>query len=100
MTDRRLLLLPVDVIVANVNQFVRGWGAYFRYGNSARHFDKIRACMRMRMVLVIAKRHKRSRGFCWHVVAFASRGWSPRRRRRASYGAGELMRELTTRCRR
>jgi RNA-directed DNA polymerase len=72
LTDRSKLLLPVEVIVANVNRFVRGWAAYFRYGNSARHFDKIRAYMRMRMVLVIAKRHKRSRAFGWHVVAFAS----------------------------
>jgi RNA-directed DNA polymerase len=72
LTDRSRLLLPVDVIVGSVNRFVRGWAAYFRYGNSARHFDKIRAYMRMRMVLVIAKRHKRSRAFGWHVVAFAS----------------------------
>ncbi|WP_217899331.1 group II intron reverse transcriptase/maturase [Blastococcus mobilis] len=42
LTDRSKLLLPVEVIVANVNRFVRGWAAYFRYGNSSRHFDKIR----------------------------------------------------------
>jgi RNA-directed DNA polymerase len=72
LTDRRWLLLPVEEIVSRVNRFVRGWAAYFRYGNSARHFDKIGAYMRMRMMLVIAKRHKRSRAFGWHVVAFAS----------------------------
>jgi RNA-directed DNA polymerase len=72
LTDRRLLLLPVEEIVARVNRFVRGWTAYFRYGNSARHFDKIRAYMRMRLALFIAKRHHRSRAFGWHVVAFAS----------------------------
>jgi hypothetical protein len=72
LTDRRLLLLPVEVVVANVNRFVRGWSAYFRYGNSARHFDKIRAYARMRLALFIAKRHHRSRAFGWHVVASAS----------------------------
>jgi len=72
LTARSLLLLPVEVIVANVNRFVRGWVAYFRYGNSARHFEKIRAYMRLRMVLVIAKRHRRSREFGWSVVHFAS----------------------------
>jgi RNA-directed DNA polymerase len=72
LTDRRLLLLPVEMIVANVNRFVRGWAAYFRYGNSARHFDKIRGYLRMRLALFIAKRHKRSRAFGWQVVAFAS----------------------------
>jgi len=72
LTARSLLLLPVEVIVANINRFVRGWAAYFRYGNSARHFEKIRAYMRLRMVLVIAKRHRRSREFGWSVVHFAS----------------------------
>jgi group II intron reverse transcriptase/maturase len=72
LTERRLLLLPVEVIVANVNRFVRGWAAYFRYGNSARHFDKIRGYMRLRMALVVAKRHRRSRGFGWSVVHHVS----------------------------
>ena len=25
----------------DLNQFLRGWAGYFRYGNSARHFDTI-----------------------------------------------------------
>jgi group II intron reverse transcriptase/maturase len=72
LTDRSKLLLPVEVIVANVNRFVRGWSAYFRYGNSARHFDKIRGYLRMRLALVISKRHRRSRAFGWSVVSYAS----------------------------
>src|SRR5664279_970114 len=42
LTDRSRLLLPVEVIVTNANRFVRGWAAYFRYGNSAHHFGKIK----------------------------------------------------------
>ena len=72
LTDRSRLLLPVEVIVAAVNRFVRGWAAYFRYGNSARHFDKIRGYMGMRLALVISKRHKRSRGWGRSVVFFQS----------------------------
>ncbi|WP_353962469.1 group II intron maturase-specific domain-containing protein [Streptomyces sp. NBC_01221] len=56
------------------NAFLRGWAAYFRFGNSARHFDKIGSYARMRMAGFLAKRHRRSRGFGWSVVAFASRG--------------------------
>ena len=41
LTDRSRLLLPVEAIVQDVNRFLRGWAGYFRYGNSARHFDKI-----------------------------------------------------------
>ena len=72
LTDRRRLLLPVEVIVAELNRFVRGWAAYFRFGNSARHFDKITDYSRMRLALFLAKRHRRSRAFGWSVVAFAS----------------------------
>ena len=72
LTDRSLLLLPVEAIVMNVNRFVRGWAAYFRYGNSTRHFDKIKGYMRMRLALVISKRHKRSRAFGRSVVFFRS----------------------------
>jgi Group II intron, maturase-specific domain/Reverse transcriptase (RNA-dependent DNA polymerase) len=72
LTDRRFLLLPVDEVVARVNRFVRGWSAYFRYGNSTRHFDKIQGYLRMRLAMFVAKRHHRSRAFGWHVIAFAS----------------------------
>jgi hypothetical protein len=43
-----------------------------RYGNSARHFDKIMGYARMRLAGVIAKRHRRSRAFGWSVIAFQS----------------------------
>jgi hypothetical protein len=72
LSDRSQLLLPVEVIVANVNRFVRGWAAYFRYGNSTRHFDKIQGYLRMRLALVISKRHQRSRAFGRSVVFFQS----------------------------
>ena len=72
LTDRRRLLLSVEWIVQDINQVLRGWAAYFRYGNSARHFDKIMGYARMRVAGVIAKRHRRSRGFGWSVLAFQS----------------------------
>jgi group II intron reverse transcriptase/maturase len=72
LTLRSRLLLPVAVVVDDVNGFLRGWAAYFRYGNSADHFDKISRYARMRLVIFIAKRHRRSRAFGWWVVAFAS----------------------------
>ncbi len=51
------LLLPVEKIVQDVNAFLRGWAAYFRYGNSARSFDKIKSYALMRLALFVAKRH-------------------------------------------
>ena len=72
LTDRRRLLLPVEDIVRDVNRVMRGWAEYFRYGNSARHLDKISSYARERLALVVAKRHHRSRAFGWSVVAFQS----------------------------
>ncbi len=72
LTPRRRLRLPVEVVVDDVNRFLRGWAAYFRYGNSADQFDKISRYARMRIALFISKRHRRSRAFGWYVLAFAS----------------------------
>jgi RNA-directed DNA polymerase len=41
LTDRRLLCLPVEDVVADLNRFLTGWGNYFRRGNSSKQFDKI-----------------------------------------------------------
>jgi len=72
LTLRSRLRLPVEVVVQDVNRFLRGWSAYFRYGNSADHFDKINRYARERMAIFIANRYRRSRAFGWYVVAFAS----------------------------
>lgn len=72
LTLRSRLRLPVKAVVDDLNRFLRGWAAYFRYGNSATHFDKISRYVRMRLALFISKRHRRSRAFGWYVVAFAS----------------------------
>jgi group II intron reverse transcriptase/maturase len=72
LTARSRLLLPVEVIVADINRFLRGWTGYFRYGNSARHFAKIRDHAVFRLTGIIAKRHRRSRAFGRYVFGFAS----------------------------
>ena len=62
ITDRRRLLVPVDEVVHDVNQFLRGWSGYFRYGNSARQFDKIDHYARDRIARFVAKRHNAAGG--------------------------------------
>jgi len=71
-TDRRWLLRPVDEVTGKVNAFLRGWAGYFRYGNSARHFDAISAYAAERLALLVTKRHARSREYGWSVLAFQS----------------------------
>ena len=66
------MLRPVKVIVEDVNAFLRGWAAYFRFGNSARHFNLIEHHAHNRLALFVAKRHQRSRAYGWRVVTYAS----------------------------
>ena len=42
ITGRQRLLVPAEVIVTELNLFLRGWAGYFRYGNSARALGQIR----------------------------------------------------------
>ena len=68
LTGRRWLPLRPGVIAQEVNAFLRGWAAYFRYGHSAWRLSKIRQYARMRLALFISKKHRRSRAFGWWVM--------------------------------
>ena len=72
LTDRRRLLVDVDDVVRDVNRFLRGWAGYFRYGNSARQFDKINHYAQDRIARFVAKRHKRNWGYGLKVVLYQS----------------------------
>src|SRR3954463_2122940 len=63
MTMRARLAAPVEEVVADINLFLRGWAGYFRYGNSAHTFDKIRSYALMRLALFLGKRHQRGRAW-------------------------------------
>ncbi len=51
---------PIGVIVAELNQVTRGWGNYFRWGNSARKFSQIDDYVRERLSLFDSKRRQKS----------------------------------------
>jgi len=72
ITDRKRLSQPVEVIVQDLNRFLRGWGGYFRYGNSALHFTRISNYAVQRLALFVAKRHKRATGYGLSVVVYMS----------------------------
>jgi group II intron reverse transcriptase/maturase len=72
LTVRSRLLLPVEAVVQDVNEFLRGWAAYFRYGHSSARFGKIRNYAIERLAIFIGKRHKRGRRFGLSVVAYQS----------------------------
>ena len=74
LTGRRWLPLRPGAIAQEVNAFLRGWAAYFRYGHSAQRLSKIRQYARMRLTLFISKKHRRSRAFGWRVMITSAPG--------------------------
>ena len=63
LTARRRLLLSVESVVGDLNRFLAGWAAYFRYGHCTVRFDKIRQYALFRLALFVGKRHKRGLGW-------------------------------------
>ena len=72
LTDHSRLRIPTEEIVEDMNRFLRGWSAYFRYGNSTLCFEKMTSYARLRVAIVVANRHQRSRAWGRSVVFFQS----------------------------
>jgi RNA-directed DNA polymerase len=56
-TDRRYARLPLEHAVENVNHVVRGWGNYFRYGNSGQKFSAIDSYVNERLAILASAKH-------------------------------------------
>jgi group II intron reverse transcriptase/maturase len=56
-TDRRYARLPLEQVVADLNPVLRGWGGYFRYGNSAAKFSHIDAYVNERLAILASAKH-------------------------------------------
>jgi group II intron reverse transcriptase/maturase len=56
-TDRRYASLPMETVVANLNPVLRGWGAYFRHGNSSRKFNAIDSHVHERLARLASVKH-------------------------------------------
>jgi RNA-directed DNA polymerase len=58
-TDRRYVGYPIAWVVAGLNRVLRGWGAYFRSGNSARKFAQIDGYVHERLAIFASIKHGR-----------------------------------------
>ncbi len=56
-TDRRFARLPLEDVVADLNPVLRGWGGYFRYGNSGAKFSLIDGYVNERLALLASDKH-------------------------------------------
>jgi hypothetical protein len=75
ITDRSRLRVPVAMVVQEMNWFLNGWAAYFKYGNSARRFSQLQWYAQMRLGLFLSKRHRRGRRFGRWLVGVRSPDW-------------------------
>jgi RNA-directed DNA polymerase len=56
-TDRRFVGYPVDWVVIRLNRVLRGWGSYFRHGNSARKFAQVDSYVHERLAIFASVKH-------------------------------------------
>jgi RNA-directed DNA polymerase len=56
-TDRRFVGHSLAWIVGNLNRVLRGWGTYFRYGNSARKLADIDSYVHERLAIFASIKH-------------------------------------------
>jgi len=59
LCDRRRGFLPISELIANVNQYLRGWAAYFRQGYPKRLFRKLDAYVRECLIRHLRRRSQR-----------------------------------------
>ena len=55
--ERRYARLPLESAVEDLNHVLRGWGNYFRYGNSARKFSQIDGYVNERLAILASAKH-------------------------------------------
>ena len=56
-TERRYARLPLEWAVEDLNRVLRGWGNYFRYGNSAGKFNHIDDYVNERLAILASAKH-------------------------------------------
>jgi len=64
---RYRLTWPMEDIVAQLNPVIRGWGNYFRWGNSSKKFSQIDSYVHERLALFDSKKRQKS-GRRWGEV--------------------------------
>jgi RNA-directed DNA polymerase len=60
LTTRRFTEMPVASVVDRLNPVLRGWGNYFRTGNSARKFAQIDSYVHERLAIFACNKHQLS----------------------------------------
>jgi RNA-directed DNA polymerase len=57
VTARSQVVRPVSAVVADLNSVLRGWGGYFRNGNSGRTFNAVDGYVHERLAILASRKH-------------------------------------------
>lgn len=71
---RRTAPVSLKELIMNVNPVLRGWGNYFKVGNSYKSFEKLDSWVRMRLRCFVEKRKSRMANYCLTNKLFESNG--------------------------
>jgi RNA-directed DNA polymerase len=64
LTCRKTLALPKEVVIAKLNETVRGWANYFYYGNCSKSFVHLKNYMEERVRMYMRRKHRlKGRGY-------------------------------------
>jgi group II intron reverse transcriptase/maturase len=58
LTDRRYAGIELEIVASRLNPVLRGWGNYFRHGNSARKFAQIDRYVHERLAILASAKHQ------------------------------------------
>lgn len=60
MTDKRRCFKPIPELIAEINEHLRGWNVYFRYGYPRKAFREVNSYTRERLTKHLQRRSQRS----------------------------------------
>jgi len=58
LSDRRLTMLPLPVVMQRINEALRGWVGYFHYRNSSKTLEQLKRHVEQRVRIHLNKRYK------------------------------------------
>jgi RNA-directed DNA polymerase len=59
LTNRSQVGRGLDMVIDDLNPILRGWGNYYRWGNSARKLAMIDSYAHERLAIFMSRKHKR-----------------------------------------
>ena len=69
LTPMERVGLPAIMVVQDINRFLKGWGAYFRHGNSTQQFKALDHFVFERLARFVSRKHgKPGRGMGVHLL--------------------------------